>query len=173
MGSDIFSLLGIENIGTWMTRWMELYTDALNNLQKSDSSFNLETFSEKYLINTDVKKYTRFIGYSIQQYSKRKFKGKVRPVQAYEKVIKDMHGTILRYLGRFIPSHINEEDIKLGDIPYVYSIVPLSQTSNMPIFNLDYKSGIRGNQTSSVAEYTEFIHQIALNFLRNIGDKDE
>ncbi|STO36904.1 Sporulation initiation inhibitor protein soj [[Flavobacterium] thermophilum] len=172
MGSDIFSLLGIENIGIWMTRWMELYTDALNNLQKSDSSFNLETFSEKYLINTDVKKYTRFIGYSIQQYSKRKFKGKVRPVQAYEKVIKDMHGTILRYLGRFIPSHINEEDIKLGDIPYVYSIVPLSQTSNMPIFNLDYKSGIRGNQTSSVAEYTEFIHQIALNFLRNIGDKD-
>lgn len=173
MGSDIFSLLGIENIGTWMKRWMDLYTDALNNLKKSDLDFDLKVFSKKYHINTDVKKFSRFIGYSIQQYSKRKFKGKVRPVQAYEKVIKDMHSTILRYLGEFIPSEIKEEDIKLGDIPYVYSIVPLSQTSNTPIFNLDYKSGIRGNQTSSVVEYTEFIHQIAKNFLRNIGDGNE
>lgn len=173
MGSDIFSLLGIENIATWVNRWMDLYTDALNNLQKSDSDFDLKGFSVKYQINTDVKKYSRFIGYSIQQYSKRKFKGKVRPVQAYEKVIREMHSTILRHLGEFIPSNIKEEDIKIGDIPYVYSIVPLSQTSNMPIFNLDYKSGLRGNQTSSVNEYTEFIHEIAINFLKNIGDKDE
>ncbi|MBU8676173.1 AAA family ATPase [Bacillus subtilis] len=173
MGSDIFSLLGIENIGTWVNRWMDLYMDALKNIQKSDPDFNLDSFSDKYRINTNVKNYSRFIGYSIQQYSKRKFKGRVRPVQAYEKVIKEMHSTILKYLGEFIPSDIKEEDIKLGDIPYVYSIVPLSQTANTPIFKLDYKSGIRGNQSSSVKEYTEFIHKIALNFLKNIGDEIE
>ncbi|WP_375345364.1 ParA family protein [Priestia megaterium] len=170
MGSDIFSLLGIENIATWMNRWMELYSDALTNLQKSNKDFNLKAFSHKYLINTEVHKSSRFIGYSIQQYSKRKFKDGVRPVQAYENVIKEMHGTILRHLGDFIPRGIKEEEIKLGDIPYVYSIVPLSQTANMPIFDLSHKNGVRGNQTSSVAEYKQFIDGIALNFLKNIGD---
>lgn len=173
MGSDIFSLLGIENIATWMNRWMELYSDALGNLQKSDRDFNLKKFSEKYLINTDVTKTSRFIGYSIQQYSKRKFKNGVRPVQAYEQVIREMHGTILRHLGNLIPNGLKEDEIKLGDIPYVYSIVPLSQTSNTPIFNLDYKSGLRGNQSSSVKEYTEYIHSISLNFLKNTGDMHE
>ncbi|KAB3542584.1 ParA family protein [Bacillus safensis] len=170
MGSDIFSLLGIENIGTWVNRWMHLYKDALNNLQKSDPNFNLEDFSSKYFINTDIKKHSRFLGYSIQQYSKRKFKGRVRPVQAYENVIKEMHSTILDHLGDFIPESINVDEIKLGDIPYVYSIVPLSQTANTPIFKLDYKSGLRGNQSSSVEEYKDFIHQIAVKFMSNIGD---
>lgn len=173
MGSDIFSLLGIENIATWMGRWKELYTAALRNIEKSNVDFSIDTFSEKYFINTDIQRTSKFLGYSIQQYSKRKFKGEVRPVQAYEKVIREMHSTILRYLGGFIPSNIKEEEIKLGDVPYVYSIVPLSQTSNMPIFKLDYKSGVRGNQSSSVKEYTTFIHVIAKNFLGNIGDEHE
>ncbi|MBV6715885.1 ParA family protein [Paenibacillus chitinolyticus] len=173
MGSDIFSLLGIENIATWMNRWMELYTDAITNLQKSDRDFDFDKFRQKYLINTDVDKSSRLLGYSIQQYSKRKFKDGVRPVLAYEKVIKDMHGTILKHLGDFIPKGITMEEIKLGDVPYVYSIVPLSQTANMPIFNLDYKSGLRGNQPSSVTEYREFINEIAVNFLKNIGDDYE
>jgi cellulose biosynthesis protein BcsQ len=170
MGSDIFSLLGIENIASWMKRWMELYTDAINNLKKSDREFNLNKFSDKYYINTDVNKSSRLIGYSIQQYSKRKFKDGVRPVAAYENVIREMNGTILKYLSNFIPEGIDEEAIKLGDVPYVYSIVPLSQTANMPIFNLDYKSGLRGNQSSSVAEYKDFIQKISVNFLKNIGD---
>ncbi|MEC1478880.1 ParA family protein [Bacillus haynesii] len=173
MGSDIFSLLGVENIGTWITRWTDLYHDGLSNMQKSDEGFDFKSFSERYLINTDVSKYCKFIGYSIQQYSKRKFKSGIRPVQAYEKVIKEMHGKIIKYLGKFVPEGLKENEIKLGDIPYVYSIVPLSQTSNTPIFNLDYKSGVRGNQTSSVTEYTKFINGIAEKFLENIGDRNE
>ncbi|CDX04896.1 DnaB domain protein helicase domain protein [Desulfitobacterium hafniense] len=170
MGSDIFSLLGVENIATWMKRWMELYTDALKNIQKSDSDYDFTSFSKKYSINDNVTLSSRFIGYSIQQYSKRKFADKERPVQAYEKVIKDMHSVILRYLGGFMPEGMKEEQIKLGDIPYVYSIVPLSQTSNTPIFELNYKSGVRGNQTSSVTEYKRYIQVIAENFLKNTDD---
>ncbi|CAM4448086.1 ParA family protein [Paenibacillus tarimensis] len=170
MGSDIFSLMGIENISTWMNQWMELYQDALVNLQKNDRVFDINRFSEKYYVNIDVKSSCRFLGYSIQQYSKRKFKEGVRPVSAYENVIKEMHGKILRYLGDFIPSDIKRDDIKLGDIPYVYSIVPLSQVANTPIFNLSYKSGLRGNQPSSVTEYSEYIKTVCKNFLGNIGD---
>ena len=170
MGSDIFSLLGVENISSWMSQWIELYKDALVNIQKNDRYFDLEKFSERYSVNIDVDSSCKYIGYSIQQYSKRKFKDSVRPVLAYENIIREMHEKILSHLGKFMPSGIKEEDIKLGDIPYVYSIVPLSQTANVPIFNLTYKSGLRGNQISSVDEYTNFIDKICSNLLKNIGD---
>lgn len=171
MASDIFSLLGIENIAKWMTRWIEFYKDALANLKKMDSNFTDE-FCEDYLINYNIDKSCKFIGYSVQQYSKRKFKNGVRPTQAYEKVIQNINSEIVKHLSTFNKDGLFEADIKLGDIPYVYSIIPLSQTSNMPIFELAYKNGLRGNQSSSVNEYKEFMEKIANNFLRNVGESD-
>lgn len=173
MASDIFSLLGVENIETWMLRWMDLYQDSLNNLRKNNPSLNADEFFEEHLINSDTSKTSRFIGYSIQQYSKRKFKTHVRPTQAYEKVIQDIDSAIVEHLSPLKKQGLSDEDIKLGDIPYVYSIIPLSQTSNMPIFELSYKTGLRGNQTSSVNEYKDFIEKIAVNFLRNVGEDNE
>ncbi|EIF6298064.1 ParA family protein [Clostridium perfringens] len=172
MASDIFSLLGIENIAKWMKRWIEFYKDALANLSKMDDNFTKE-FCNEYLINNEIEKSCKFIGYSVQQYSKRKFKSGVRPTQAYEKVIKNINSEIIKHLSTFNKEGLCDQDIKLGDIPYVYSIIPLSQTSNMPIFELAYKDGVRGNQTSSVNEYKEFMEKIANNFLRNVGDINE
>lgn len=173
MGSDIFSLLGIENIASWMNRWMSLYTNTLTNLRQNEPDLDFGQFSNRNFINVDVNRTARFIGYSIQQYSKRKFKEGSRPVLAYEKVIQEMHGTIEKHLGIYIPESVKIEDIKLGDVPYVYSIVPLSQTSHTPIFELTYKSGLRGNQSSSVAEYREYIKQIAENLIKNVGETNE
>lgn len=169
MASDIFSLLGIENIAKWMTRWIEFYKDALTNLRKMDENFTKE-FCIEYLINYQIENSCKFIGYSVQQYSKRKFKSGVRPTQAYERVIQNINAEIVKHLSVFNKPGLRTQDIKLGDIPYVYSIIPLSQTSNMPIFELAYKNGLRGNQTSSVDEYKNFIENIANNFLRNVGD---
>ena len=128
-------------------------------------------FFEKYIINTDINKTTRYIGYSIQQYSKRKFKSGERPTQAYEQVIKNFHSEIEQSLGEFVKEGIANAELKLGDIPYVYSIIPLSQTSNTPIFDLSYASGLRGNQTSSVENYKKYLETIAINFIKNVGDK--
>ncbi|WP_252225495.1 ParA family protein [Clostridium sp. ZBS2] len=172
MASDIFSLLGIENIAKWMNRWMEFYKDALSNLSKMDENFTNE-FCKEYLINNNIDNSCKFIGYSVQQYSKRKFKSGVRPTQAYEKVIQNINCEIVKHLSSFKKNGLCDDDIKLGDIPYVYSIIPLSQTSNMPIFELSYKSGLRGNQTSSVNEYKDFMEKIAANFLRNVGESND
>lgn len=170
MASDIFSLLGVKNIAKWMTRWMELYQYALKTMEINDPNFNLKDFSEKYLINIDTSKTSRFIGYSIQQYSKRKFKAGIRPTQAYEKVIIDINKAIINNLNIFKKEGLSDDDLKIGDIPYVYSVIPLSQTANVPIFDLTFKDGVRGNQTSSVKEYNNFIDKIANKFIQNVGD---
>ena len=167
MASDIFSLLGVSNIGEWIDRWMILYNNTINTFKIANKD-NYTTFFKKYKINTNTSATTRFIGYSIQQYSKRKFKTGERPTQAYEKVISNFHDKIVDSLGKFVKDGITMDKLKLGDIPYVYSIIPLSQTSNTPIFELSYASGLRGNQSSSVDNYKKYLEQIAANFIRNV-----
>jgi cellulose biosynthesis protein BcsQ len=170
MGSDIFSVIGVENIGSWIERWRTDYKTALSAFNSGYGEESMLQFGEKYAINLNPISTTNFIGYSVQQYSKRKFKGKERPVQAYENIINKMHDKIYESLGSLLPPRISKEDMKIGDIPYVYSIVPLSQTSNCPIFELDYQSGLRGNQSSSVEEYTRYLDNIAKKLLKNLGD---
>ncbi|MGG1324049.1 ParA family protein [Priestia megaterium] len=170
MGSDVFSVIGVENIGNWIKRWRSDYNTALTTFNIGYGVESMEDFGKKYAINLDPNRTTKFIGYSVQQYSKRKFKGKVRPVQAYEKIIKKMDDKIYDSLGNLLPSNVSKDEMKVGDIPYVYSIVPLSQTANCPIFDLDFQSGLRGNQASSVKEYTTYLNTIAINLLKNLGD---
>lgn len=115
----------------------------------------------------------KFAGYSIQQYSGRKFKDGIRPTKSYEKVVKEVPGEVIKYLREFANKNISDEDLMLGDIPYSYSVIPLSQINNMPIFDLTYESGVRGGQTASVESYKEYLEVIATNFLRNVGDTNE
>ncbi|MCD8359714.1 MAG: hypothetical protein LUC29_02485 [Acidaminococcaceae bacterium] len=113
---------------------------------------------------------TRYIGYSIQQYSKRKFKAGERPTRAYEKAIGGFHDKIVEFLYGFAKSGIRSDELKLGDIPYIYSVVPLSRTSNTPIFELDYSTGVRGNQGSNVETYKKYLDTVAENFMRNVRE---
>lgn len=173
MASDVFSILGVENITKWMSRWMDLYKSSLENMKKTHPEMNMDEFFKTHRINTCPKNKARFIGYSVQQYSKRKFKSGERPTKAYEKVIANIDPAIIKALGTFRKQGLSNEQLKLGDVPYAYSIIPLSQTSNTPIFKLTYSSGLRGNQTSSVEEYSNYIGNIADSFLRNVGDAHE
>lgn len=169
MASDIFSLLGVKNIAHWIEDWITLYRQALSNFRTRYREENIEAFFRCNNINIDTSITTRFLGYSVQQYSKRKFKDISRPTQAYEKVIVNIDAAIIESLSQFKKEGVSNNDLKLGDIPYVYSIIPLSQTSNTPIFELTYASGLRGNQNSSVEDYVKYIEIIATNFIRNIG----
>lgn len=173
MGSDIFSLLGIDNIDEWISRWRKQYSNSLENLPIMNIGIDLKQAEKDYLVNINIDKTTRFIGFSIQQYSKRKFKEGPRPVQAYERVIKDMPESIIMHLGKYVPKWIAEDELNLGDMPYVYSLVPLSQTAKVPMFDLNYSNGIRGNQSASVEEYSEYIELIVNNLVRNLGNEED
>ena len=149
---------------------MDIYEYALAMFIKTNGKEDSARFFEKHLINTDPRKSTRYIGYSIQQYSKRTFKSGERPTKAYEKVISGFHDQIVKSLSHFAKEGITDDELKLGDIPYIYSVIPLSQTSNTPIFQLNYSSGIRGNQVSSVEKYCNYLEVVAKNFMRNVGE---
>lgn len=168
MASDIFSLLGVENIGNWLKNWMELYWASLRTFRIRSS--DADEFFLKNRINIDPEKTTRYLGYSIQQYSKRSFQSGDRPTAAYEKIIQGFERKILESLYGFAKPGLKSEDLKLGDVPYVYSVIPLSQTSSTPIFNLDYSTGVRGNQGSSVEKYKKYLSCIAEKFVENIGE---
>ena len=169
MASDIFSLLGVSNISQWLDLWMRVYEQAIKNFRISESNApsDLEKFFKKFKINVDTSKTTRFIGYSIQQYAKRTFKSGERPTSAYEAIIKNFHSIVPDRLKNFIKEGVENDDLKLGDIPYVYSVVPLSQTSSRPIFELSYSDGLRGGQSLSVEKYSQYLNLIVENLIKN------
>lgn len=171
MASDIFSLIGVSNIGEWISGWKKAYVMGLDNLKAKEGDGRFKEIVSEYLINSDISQTTIFAGYSIQQYSKRKFASGERPTKAYEDVIKRFHSEVVKSLGGMAKNGITDESLKIGDVPYVYSIIPLSQLSKTPIFDLTYASGLRGNQTSSVGEYVEYMERLVRGFLRNIGEK--
>ena len=170
MGSDIFSILGIENISSWMKGWKSTYETSLVHF-KSKQGENFEDTNQKYSLNIDTNKTTRFIGYSVQQYITRSFKSGRRPIKAYDDIISQIPNEIISQLKDFLKIGLKEEDILLGDVPFLYSIVPLSQSYKVPIFDLEYSDGIRGSQKGNVVKYTEMIDKIVGKIFSNIGEK--
>lgn len=168
MGADIFSILGIDNISSWMEDWQNLYNTGLSNLETKHST-EYSKIVDKYNLNDKPGLTTKFIGFSIQQYVTKMFSTGRRPIKAYDEIISQMPSKIVRQLKHFIKDNLAEDDLLLGDIPFLYSIVPLSQTNKVPIFNLEYKDGLRGNQKNGVEKYLSMMKKIATKINDNIG----
>lgn len=168
MGADIFSILGIDNISSWMEDWQRLYNAGLSNL-KTKCSTDYSKMVCKYNLNDEPGLTTKFIGFSIQQYVTKMFATGQRPIKAYDEIISQMPSKIVNQLKSFIKETLTEDDLLLGNIPFLYSIVPLSQTNKVPIFNLEYKDGLRGNQKNGVEKYLSMMKKIAKKINENIG----
>lgn len=169
MGSDIFSLIGISNISTWISNWMKTYTNAIDLLK---SKYDKNTIS-KYSLNFQIDNTTRLIGYSIQQYVTRSFADGRRPVASYDRIISKIPESINENLEYLIYRGLTIENLNLGDVPYLYSLVPLAQSSNAPMYNLSYSDGVVGGQAASVKKYAGMLNSIAKKILNNIGDDYE
>lgn len=168
MGSDIFSLMGIKNIASWIKEWRKIY---MNGIKLFRDSPDYASIICEELINIDVEKKTLLGGYSIQQYNARKFKTGKRAVTAYDTIISQMPSTIEKELDFLIPSTLkNMKALNLGDVPYLNSIIPLAQSNNVPLFDLGAREGVRGQQYSNVKEFEIMIEKIAKNLLSNVGD---
>lgn len=168
-GCDIFSILGINNIATWITKWQEDYSEAISTTKRRER-FNM---IEKFGCITDTSAKFRLAGYSVQQYVSRKFKEGPRPVKAYDSIMQEIPKVVNDRLN-FIKSS-NQSDIKLrlGDIPYVYSLVPLSQNSKTPIHALSSKNGVVGSQYKQIEQYNLLMKEFSEQLLINMGLNDK
>jgi hypothetical protein len=57
---------------------------------------------------------------------------------------------------------------KLGDIPHLYSLVPLAQKKAVPIHGLASTDGLVGSQFAAVREFKRTIEPIARKLLENL-----
>ena len=164
-GCDIFSILGINNIGTWIKKWQEDYEQSLLIAKRKD---RLSSISEFNCIQDTSSKF-RLAGYSVQQYVSRKFKEGPRPVKAYDRIMKDIPTVVEDRLSFITPEQFTQEQLRLGDVPYVYSLVPLSQSNKTPIHSLTGKEGLVGSQYKQVTQYAELMKQVSDRLIKNVG----
>lgn len=160
MSSDIFSLKAVDNIKASLKTWGDNFKKGLREYEENENEpFKL---SGKII---DFK--LTFIGYITQQYLTKTKDGQKRAVNAYEKIIKQIPKAIFTNL---VPpnSKLNEDDFKLGEIPNLHSLVPLSQSANAPIFKLTAEDGVVGAHFSKVKEYGEVIEDIKNKLLINL-----
>ncbi len=166
MGCDVFSIMGIENISKWLTSWLTAYASSLSSYQSYEWDVNLSD----YPVKTETKQIARFIGYTVQQYITKSIRGgERRPTAAYEKILKNIPGAISKELGEFVPDNLDKNNLRLGDVPNMFSLVPLAQKAISPIHGIESRDGLVGAQFSQKEKYTSFIGALAGSILSNVG----
>lgn len=165
-GCDIFSILGIQNISSWISTWSKQYQRAIDNIREDRPDF-----LDEYPIHINLDKKFRFAGYSVQQYVTRSFKSGKRPVKAYDEIMKDIPVAVENYLLEYLVDSTNAaaEQFDLGNIPYLYSLVPLAQSERSPIHQLKSTSRLVGSQYQQVKKFDDLIDSICDKLLGNLG----
>jgi AAA domain len=163
-GCDIFSLLGIRNISTWIQNLDKMYKRAVVAAVEDKSQiFKL------YNLIRDTENHFRFAGYSVQQYVTRKFKEGPRPVKSYERIISKIPDTVDEAMNFITPQSLTISNLQLGHIPFLYSLVPIAQSANTPIHALTGADGVVGSQYAQVKEYGKLMAQACEKLLSNVG----
>lgn len=164
MGADIFSILGVKNISAWLKGWTSRYDNGLK-LAESNEPGKLNT----YPITRSPNLLHGYLGYTMQQYITKSKKGERRPTKAYEEIINLVPQEISDSLGGFFSDGVTLESAKLGDVPHLYSLVPLGQSVAAPIFDLTSADGLVGSQYSQREEFGAIIAGVCRRLLQNLG----
>ncbi|TFL18836.1 ParA family protein [Jannaschia formosa] len=154
LGADAFSVLGIRNISSWMTGWIDFYKVGLTQSERLNPGA-----LDRFNIRHDIPIQKGFVGYTLQQYIAKSKEGVRRPTKAYERILDDIPHEISRYLREFFEGSV--EEAALGDVPNLYSLIPLAQSVNAPIIGLKSKDGLVGSQFSQANKYKAIIGELA------------
>jgi cellulose biosynthesis protein BcsQ len=165
MGCDIFSIVGIRNIAQWIHSWLRVYQTGATNAQNQRA----EAFHQ-FAIPTDIPIHNGFIGYTVQQYITKSKGGVRRATRAYEDILELIPGEIETNLMPFRAPDVESTEIALGDVPHLYSLVPLAQSNNAPIHALTSTDGLVGAQSAQADKYTKIIESVVDRLLANLGE---
>lgn len=158
MSIDIFSLKAIENIAAAIGEWKKKLLLGFENLEDDDDS--LTKFGGFKI---------KFIGYVAQQYMQKTTNKEKRAVDAYEKILKEIPKTINKYLIDGLNQDRKGVNYRIGLIPNLFSLVPMSQTAHKPVFLLKAKDGVRGAHFNKVKDAEEIFEKICKNLIKNIN----
>lgn len=163
MGCDIFSLIGIDNIAGWLDRWQRIYNNSYILCKDNDgaelTNHNIKPTSQHM---------SRFLGYTVQQYITKTIRNKRRPTAAYEKIMTEIPDRIASRLQSVSAPPLSPANYRLGDVPHMFSLVPLAQTAHAPILDLNSNDGLSGGQFGQLKAYKSFIATLSDSLLANL-----
>jgi cellulose biosynthesis protein BcsQ len=166
MGADIFSLIGIENIANWIAKWQESYDQAYTRLEKEHGPALRGRYQSQ--VRRSAESMSRFVGYTVQQYITKTISNERRATAAFEAILREIPDQIHDALGAYIASPLDDRDVRLGDVPQMYSLVPLAQTAHAPIHLLTGKDGLSGGQYATQKHYLRFIKALSTSLMANL-----
>ncbi len=164
MGADVFSILGLRNIATWMKNWTDEYERGVELCEKRSPRT-----IERYALRKALPVLRGFAGYTVQSYIAKYKEGKRRPTKAYERIISSFPAEIDRNLGSFLVPRLQGRDSLLGEVPNMFSLIPLAQTASAPIVDLQSSDGLVGSHYNQARRYTEILRSVAEALAHNIG----
>lgn len=163
MGCDIFSLIGIANIADWLGDWRKNYDDSYARiLEKHPDAL------DQYDIQPSAQPMSRFIGYTVQQYITKTIRSERRATGAYDTILNQIPLQINHRLGSIFADGLANDDVRLGDVPHMFSLVPLAQTVHSPIHGLTGGDGLSGGQYGQQRDYNSFVEALSASLLRNL-----
>lgn len=167
LGSDVFSIIGVKNISTWLSSWISDYDHSWKGLQVSVQ----RDLRSRYSIATQPAILGGYVGYTVQQYITKSYGKERRATKAYESIIGNVDAEIQSALRQYYSPSLQQdtEMAKLGDIPHLYSLVPLAQKRAVPIHGLTSTDGLVGSQFAAVRDFRRMIDPIAKRLMRNLG----
>jgi cellulose biosynthesis protein BcsQ len=163
MSVDVFSLMALENMNLSLSKWREGFENGLELYKK-------EELEEYKIFTEDVTWKLKFAGYVMQQYKAKTVRGERVHVNAYERISREIPEKMESEISIKFNSDIESKYSLLGEIPNLHSLVPMSQTSKSPIFELKASDGVVGAHFAKVSEAEKIYSTIADNMFKNIGD---
>lgn len=155
MSIDIFSLKAFENIAEWITDWSRDWDNGLKNVKDRSRIPKLDYGR------------ARFLGYVTQQYmAKKDSSGQRRAVLAYEKIRQRIDHVIEE---NFFGSNAAIPPYQIGTVPNLFSLIPLSQSSHTPVFQLKAADGVVGAHFAKVRDSRSIFASVAENLIQKIS----
>jgi len=162
MTVDIFSIAGLRNLGHWFSSWIQLYMNAISVLENQMPG-SAATWK---LVTTPSAKHG-FIGYTALAYIAKFRGGERRPTKAFENILEQFSPAVQEELAQYRAHGLNEASLRLGEVPNMFSLVPMAQSANCPIFELASQDGVRGAHYAQVDKYDRIIQALTEKVLRN------
>ena len=155
LGSDLFSLQGLRNLGPTLNRWRQDWQRRSENWESPDFPLPAGRMQP--------------VGYVVQQHSVRLN----RPVQAYDKWVNRMPREYARNLlndqkGPYPATPAQDEQHALATVKHYRSLVPMAQEARKPIFHLAAADGAIGSHAAAANDARRDFKELAKKIVQKV-----
>ena len=155
LGSDLFSLQGLRNLGPTLNRWRQDWQRRRKNWESPDFPLPAGRMQP--------------VGYVVQQHSVRLN----RPVQAYDKWVNRMPREYARNLlndqkGPYPATPAQDEQHALATVKHYRSLVPMAQEARKPIFHLAAADGAIGSHAAAANDARRDFKELAKKIVQKV-----